>query len=86
MSINFKKLRTTKDNLIKFFIKKKIFLQVHYIPIYRFKVFKEKEKYKSLPGAEEYFRNCLSMPIFYKMRNSEIQFVFNTLVDFIKKK
>lgn len=85
ISINFKKLRTTKDNLIKFFLKKKIFLQVHYIPIYRFKVFKEKEKFKSLPGAEEYFRNSLSMPIFYKMRKSQIQFVYKALIDFIKK-
>ena len=87
ISINFKKLKTTKNSLIEFFLKKKIFLQVHYIPIYRFKIFKEKEKltYTALPGAEKYFRNSLSLPIFYKMSDSQIQSVVNTLINFIKK-
>ena len=87
LSINFNKLKTTKNNLIKFFVKKKIFLQIHYIPIYRFKALKENQKlkYKPLPGAEKYFKNSLSMPIFYKMSNNQIEFVVNTLINFIKK-
>ena len=87
ISMKFNKFKVTKNNLIKFFLKKKIYLQIHYIPIYKFKVFKEKQKLKqkSLPGAETYFKNSVSIPIFYKMTIGQIEFVVDTLIDFIKK-
>ena len=87
LSINFKKLNSNKNKLIEFFLKKKISLQVHYIPIYKFKVFKENNtlNYKFFPGAEEYFKNSVSLPIFYKMTKNQIKFVVNTLIKFIKK-
>jgi len=56
ISINFKKLLCYKNDFIKFFLKKKIITQLHYIPIYNFKVFKKKLK-KKLIGAENYYRN-----------------------------
>jgi len=87
ISLNFNKLKTTKNKLIHFFIKKKIYLQVHYIPIYKFKIFKKNKinKYKTLPGAEKYFKSSISLPIFYKMGDRQVQFVINTLFDFIKR-
>ena len=87
LSIDFKKLKTNKNSLMEFFLKKKIFLQVHYIPIYRFKVFEEKKTLmlKAFPGAEKYFKDSVSLPIFYKMSAGQIKFVVNTLINFIKK-
>ncbi len=87
ISLKFDKFKASKSSLIKFFLKRKIYLQIHYIPIYKFKIFKQKEKlkYKPLPGAENYFKNSVSMPIFYKMTVGQIEFVVDTLIDFIKK-
>ena len=87
LSINFNKLNSNKNKLIEFFLKKKISLQVHYIPIYKFKVFKKNNilNYNFFPGAEEYFKNSVSLPIFYKMTKNQIKFVVNTLTKFIKK-
>ena len=40
---------------------------------------------KAFPGAEKYFQNSVSLPIFYKMSTGQIKFVVNTLTNFIKK-
>ena len=44
ISINFKKINSTKDKLLKFLTKNNIFCQYHYIPIYKFKLFNKKFK------------------------------------------
>jgi dTDP-4-amino-4,6-dideoxygalactose transaminase len=41
--------------------------------------------YKAFPGAEKYFQNSVSLPIFYKMNEGQIKFVVNTLINFFKK-
>jgi dTDP-4-amino-4,6-dideoxygalactose transaminase len=42
ISLNFRKIRSTKDKLLKFLKKNRIFCQYHYIPIYKFKIFNQK--------------------------------------------
>ena len=42
ININFNKLKKNKDHFMKYLKKKKILAQQHYIPIYKFKVYKEK--------------------------------------------
>ena len=51
-----------KEKFIKFMLKKKIIVQYHYIPIYKFSIFSD--KYLSL-NAEKYFKSVVSLPIFY---------------------
>lgn len=82
ISINFQKLKTKKDNFINFMKKKNIILQYHYIPIYKFSIFKEK---LSLPGAEEHFQNNISLPIHYKMSMRDVDYVIQTIKLFIFK-
>ena len=87
LSIDFEKLKINKNQLIKIFKKKKIILQVHYIPIYRFKIFKgnKKSMKKLFVGAEKYFKNSLSFPIFYKMKYNQVEYILNKLKNIINK-
>jgi dTDP-4-amino-4,6-dideoxygalactose transaminase len=67
ISINFKKIRSTKDKFLKFLKKNNILCQFHYIPIYKFKLFNKKINSNYYKGAEFYYRNSLSLPIFYNL-------------------
>ena len=67
ISINFEEIKSTKDKLLKFFKKAGIFFQYHYIPIYKFNLFKKKINLNFYRGAEFYYKNSLSLPIFYNL-------------------
>jgi hypothetical protein len=68
ISVNFKKIKSSKDKLLKFLKKNNILCQYHYIPIYKFKLFNKKINLNYYKGAEFYYRNSLSLPIFYNLR------------------
>jgi len=67
ISINFKKIRSTKDKFLKFLRRNNILSQYHYIPIYKFKLFKQKINLKCYKGTEFYYKNTVSFPIFYNL-------------------
>ena len=46
---------------------KKIYLQYHYIPIYKFKVFKDKFIGKN---SEKFFNDTLSLPIYFDLKKN----------------
>ena len=85
ISINFKKIRSTKDKLLKFLKKNKIFCQFHYIPIYKFKLFNQKINLKSYKGAEFYYRNTISLPIFYDLNINLQRKIMNKIKFFLNK-
>ena len=82
--INFKKLKKTKDALLKFLFKKKIIAQQHYIPLYKHTYFKEHQKQKFI-NADFYFKNAISIPIFFNLNKKEINHVKSCIFQFIKK-
>ncbi len=65
INIRFNKLKKNKDHFIKYLNKHNILAQYHYIPIYKFKIFKEKKI--KLPGSERYFQNTVSIPIYVSL-------------------
>ncbi len=65
INIKFSKLKSNKDNFIKFLVKNKILVQQHYIPIYKFKVCKENKS--NFSGSEKYYKNTVSIPIFVNL-------------------
>ena len=81
--INFDKIKIDKKQLFSVFKKNGIILQVHYIPIYRFTYFKNKYNFlrKSYPNSENFYKNSLSLPIFYSIKQTQL----NKVVNFIKK-
>ena len=60
--------------------KKKINLQVHYVPIFHHSIYKRKVKFdiKKLSNATNYFRNSFSIPIYPGLtENEQDKIVYN---------
>ena len=85
ISINFKSIKSNKDKLLNFLKKNNIFCQYHYIPIYKFKLFNKKINLNFFNGAEAYYRNTLSLPIYFKLTVNVQKFILQKLNLFIKK-
>ncbi len=83
--IDFDKLKKKKDDLIYFFYKNKIRLQVHYVPSYRFTIFK-KWKSQNFPNCEKIFKNIISIPIFDELTNSELKKIIRLFKKFFNLK
>ena len=64
---------------MKYLKKKKILAQQHYIPIYKFKVYKESRN--NFFGSEKFFKNSVSLPIYVNLKQIEQ----NTIIKTIKK-
>jgi dTDP-4-amino-4,6-dideoxygalactose transaminase len=82
LSINFKKIKSTKEKLLRFLKKNKILAQYHYIPIYRFTMYNRKFYY---PNAELYFKNTISLPIFYNYSYKKFSYVTSVINNFFIK-
>jgi dTDP-4-amino-4,6-dideoxygalactose transaminase len=85
ISLNFKKTKYKKDNLLNFLKKNKIICQYHYIPIYKFSVFNKKINLGFYKGAEFYYRNTISLPIFYDLKVSSQKTIINKIKIFLNK-
>jgi len=85
ISINFAKIRSTKDKFLKFLRKNNILCQYHYIPIYKFKLFNKKINLNFYRGAEFYYKNTISLPIFYGLNISSQRTIANKIKLFLNK-
>jgi dTDP-4-amino-4,6-dideoxygalactose transaminase len=85
ISINFKKIGSAKDNFLKFLKNNNIFCQYHYIPIFKFKLFNQKINVNSYKGAEFYYKNTVSLPIFYDLKVSSQKTIINKIKIFLNK-
>ncbi len=84
--INFEKLKINKNFLIRYFLKNKIKLQVHYIPInlQHYYLTKYKLKKNKYVNSFNYFKRTVSLPINYDMKNTELNRVLKTFKNFLK--
>ncbi len=83
VSINFKELKCNKNYLFNFFKQKKIYLQYHYIPIYKFSCFRDK-KPDLCKNSDEYYKNAISLPIHFDLSYNQQKFVIKVLKQFIE--
>jgi dTDP-4-amino-4,6-dideoxygalactose transaminase len=86
ISLNSKNLIDIKERLLKFCLKKKILCQYHYIPIYKFNFFNKSIRLKNYQGAEYYYKNSLSLPIFYNLKKNLLIKVISHITFLFKKK
>ena len=56
--------------------------QIHYKPIYKQNLFKNEIKFET-HGAEEYYKNCLSIPFHTGLTTNNIKFIVNKLISFL---
>ena len=83
ISVNFSKIKSTKDKLFKFLKKNNIFDQYHYIPIYKFQFFDKKNLH--FPNAEFYFNHSISLPIFFNYNRKQNDYVLLKINNFFQK-
>ncbi len=81
IQIKFKELKITKKIFFDKMLKHNINLQVHYIPIYLQKYYKEKFKFrkKMLSEAENFYSNAVSLPIYYSLDKKKIQKIIKNI-------
>jgi UDP-4-amino-4,6-dideoxy-N-acetyl-beta-L-altrosamine transaminase len=77
LKINFEKIKISKKTLFEKLLKKKISLQVHYIPIHLQKYYKKNFNYKNgdFPVAESFYKNAVSLPIYPGLSREKIFYV-----------
>ena len=66
--------------LYNFLRKHNIFAQIHYIPCHLMPYYKDLGwKENDMPKAENYYKHCISLPMFPTLTNEEQDFVINTI-------
>jgi UDP-4-amino-4,6-dideoxy-N-acetyl-beta-L-altrosamine transaminase len=64
-----------------------IFAQVHYIPVHLMPYYKKLGfKKGDFVNAENFYNNCLSLPMFPSLTDNEQQYVINTILNFFNNK
>lgn len=75
-------VRTKKRKELYDFLKdKNIFCQVHYVPVHTQPLYGYTQK---LPCAENYYDECLSIPMYHSLTEEEQNFVISQIRDFFK--
>ena len=74
---------TGRTELYDFLREQGIFAQVHYIPCHLMPYYRQFGwKEGDFPHAEQYYRQCLSLPVYPTLTNEEQRFVIQTILDF----
>jgi dTDP-4-amino-4,6-dideoxygalactose transaminase len=81
--IDFTRLYKSKDFFLRYMLDKGIVCQQHYIPIYKFKIYKNNKKY--FYNSENYIKTCVSLPIFYKLAGRQQDYIIKIIKKFILK-
>jgi dTDP-4-amino-4,6-dideoxygalactose transaminase len=72
-----------RKQLYEFLRTKNIFAQVHYIPVHLMPYYRQFGwKDGDLPFSENYYNNCLSLPMFPTLTEEEQKFVIKTIDKF----
>ncbi len=77
-----KQNKNYKEKMIKFMLKNRVMLQYHYIPIYKFSIFKDKFINKN---AEIYYNSAVSLPIYFSLLETDQNLIIELLKKFLKK-
>ena len=74
-----------RTGLINYLREQNIFAQVHYIPAHLMPYYRDFGwKDGDLPLSENYYSNCISLPMFPTLTNQELNFVISSVKEFYK--
>ena len=86
IQIDKKKTSLTRLNLYNFLKKNKVDTNIHYIPIHLHPFFRKMGfKNRQFPVTENYYKNCISLPIYYLLTKTQQYKIINLLRKFFKK-
>ncbi|MFM8453395.1 MAG: UDP-4-amino-4,6-dideoxy-N-acetyl-beta-L-altrosamine transaminase [Gammaproteobacteria bacterium] len=76
--IDFHNFGVTRRNLMRYLKEQGIGTQVHYIPFYKQPYYQKLYGETSLPGAEEYYSKCLSLPLYVGLTFEHQEIIINS--------
>jgi perosamine synthetase len=81
IKVDFDRIGKTRTRVMTELKEKAIGTQVHYIPVHLQPYYREHFGFKEgdYPGAEQYYRQCLSIPLYPKMTDEDINRVIDTI-------
>ena len=56
-----------------------IYVNIHYIPIYRQPYYSKNFRIENFPNAETYYSQAISLPIFPDLNDNQIKFIYDTI-------
>ena len=83
--IDMNNLKMTKMEMYNYFLKKRIRLQVHYIPIYNHSYYKRQFNKNEFPNNNLYYQNTFSFPLYYDLKKQDIKYISNQIKNFLDK-
>ena len=81
IKIDFKQIHKTRTRVMQELREKGIGTQVHYIPVHLQPYYRENYGFKpgDYPKAEQYYEQCLSIPLFPKMKDDDVHRVIDAI-------
>lgn len=86
--IDFNSYRTSRTEVMEMLMKQWIGSQLHYIPLYRHPFFTQMagDISEYYPEMEKYYEQALTLPLFYDMKENDVDRVVKSLKDILVKK
>jgi UDP-4-amino-4,6-dideoxy-N-acetyl-beta-L-altrosamine transaminase len=83
--IDFKKIKKTRNQVMKELANFNIGSQVLYIPVYHQPYYKKKYNYnpKNFPNSLKYYSEALSIPIFFELKKTEHDFIIKKINEIV---
>jgi dTDP-4-amino-4,6-dideoxygalactose transaminase len=78
-----KKYKSKRNRLKEYLKNNRIISQIHYIPIYKHKIFK-RLSYKDLYSSQEFYESTLSLPIYVSLNKKKIDYIIKNIKNFFK--
>ncbi|RUM60008.1 MAG: UDP-4-amino-4,6-dideoxy-N-acetyl-beta-L-altrosamine transaminase, partial [Persephonella sp.] len=87
LKLNLEALKINRNQFIEELKNRGIGTSVHFIPLYRFSYYGNKFDYKleDFPSSEWVFERVLSIPIYPGMKEKEINYVIENVIDIVKR-
>jgi len=86
LQIDFEKIGKSRKEVMEKLAKLGIGTQVHYIPVHLQPYYRKNFDYKKgdLPVAEKYYEKCLSLPLYPKMTEADVNYVVQNVKEILK--
>lgn len=87
VQIDFAKCGIERRDVMRQLKEQGIGTQVHYIPVYRHPFFLKKmgDLTPYFPSMEEYYSQALTLPLFYDLKEDDVEYICSTLIKLLKK-
>ena len=84
--VDFSKAKISRFEFIRKLNNNSIGTQVHYLPVHLQPYYENRYGVKSLPGSEQYYKSCLSLPLFPRMSFTDVERVVETIKKILKQR